>query len=85
MPPPGRERLLRRFGVLYQGGALWSSMTRLVHAGGGDSIPRKYLEGRTALERHGALVLQLKQCRDCHALGDTCGKRGPPLDRSPST
>src|SRR2546428_12077470 len=27
MPPPERERLLRRFGVLYQGGALWSSMT----------------------------------------------------------
>jgi len=27
MPPPDRERLLRRFGVLYQGGALWSSMT----------------------------------------------------------
>jgi phospholipid/cholesterol/gamma-HCH transport system ATP-binding protein len=24
---PERERLLRRFGVLYQGGALWSSMT----------------------------------------------------------
>ena len=27
MPPPERERLLRRFGLLYQGGALWSSMT----------------------------------------------------------
>jgi phospholipid/cholesterol/gamma-HCH transport system ATP-binding protein len=27
MAPPERERLLRRFGVLYQGGALWSSMT----------------------------------------------------------
>jgi phospholipid/cholesterol/gamma-HCH transport system ATP-binding protein len=27
MPPPERERLLRRFGVLYQGSALWSSMT----------------------------------------------------------
>ena len=27
MPPPERERLLRRFGVLYQGGALFSSMT----------------------------------------------------------
>jgi len=25
--PPERERLLRRFGVLYQSGALWSSMT----------------------------------------------------------
>jgi phospholipid/cholesterol/gamma-HCH transport system ATP-binding protein len=27
MPPADRERLLRRFGLLYQGGALWSSMT----------------------------------------------------------
>ena len=27
MPADERERLLRRFGVLYQGGALWSSMT----------------------------------------------------------
>src|SRR5258708_32571290 len=27
MPPPERERLLRRFGGLYQGGAPWSSMT----------------------------------------------------------
>jgi len=27
MPPRERERVLRRFGVLYQGGALWSSMT----------------------------------------------------------
>ncbi|HKD42876.1 MAG TPA: ATP-binding cassette domain-containing protein [Myxococcaceae bacterium] len=27
MPPSERERLLRRFGVLYQDGALWSSMT----------------------------------------------------------
>jgi len=25
--PPGREQLMRRFGVLYQQGALWSSMT----------------------------------------------------------
>ncbi len=27
LPPHDRERVLRRFGVLYQGGALWSSMT----------------------------------------------------------
>ena len=27
MATPERERLLRRFGVLYQGGALWSSLT----------------------------------------------------------
>ncbi|MFO7983183.1 MAG: ATP-binding cassette domain-containing protein [Desulfuromonadales bacterium] len=27
LPPPQRQQLMRRFGVLYQGGALWSSMT----------------------------------------------------------
>ena len=27
LPPHDRERVLRRFGVLFQGGALWSSMT----------------------------------------------------------
>ena len=27
LTPPERERLMRRFGLLYQGGALWSSMT----------------------------------------------------------
>lgn len=43
-------------------------------------IPSQYLKGRTALERHGALVFQEKQCRNCHALGNTGGKRGPALD-----
>jgi len=31
--PAQRERLLRRFGVLYQGGALWSSMTLAENVG----------------------------------------------------
>jgi len=31
--PGERERLLRRFGVLYQGGALWSSMTLVENVG----------------------------------------------------
>ena len=43
-------------------------------------VPAKDLEGRGALVRQGALVLQLKQCRDCHALGDAGGRRGPALD-----
>ena len=34
----------------------------------------------TALERQGALVFQVKQCRNCHALGNTGGQRGPALD-----
>jgi len=43
-------------------------------------IPPKLLEGRTALERQGSLVLQEKQCRNCHALGGEGGLRGPALD-----
>ena len=30
--------------------------------------------------RQGALVFQNKQCRNCHALGDAGGRRGPALD-----
>jgi ubiquinol-cytochrome c reductase cytochrome b subunit len=44
-------------------------------------IPPEYLQGRTALERRGALVFQAKQCRNCHSLDDMGGKRGPALDR----
>ncbi len=46
----------------------------------GEPVPAQMLKGRTALERHGALVLQAKQCRNCHALGGTGGQRGPALD-----
>jgi ubiquinol-cytochrome c reductase cytochrome b subunit len=46
----------------------------------GEPIPDSYLKGRTALERHGALVLQGKQCRNCHALEGAGGERGPALD-----
>src|SRR5713101_3346539 len=67
----------------------WGALTSLgahtpwspvMDAWSGEPVPAKYLEGRTALERHGALVLQLKQCRNCHALEGTGGQRGPALD-----
>jgi ubiquinol-cytochrome c reductase cytochrome b subunit len=45
-----------------------------------DPIPLEYLKGRAALERRGALVLQAKQCRNCHSLDGIGGKRGPTLD-----
>jgi ubiquinol-cytochrome c reductase cytochrome b subunit len=45
-----------------------------------DPIPFQYLKGRSPLERRGALVLQAKQCRNCHSLDGTGGKRGPALD-----
>ena len=46
----------------------------------GEPIPPQYLARRTALERQGGLVFQLKQCRNCHALDDRGGHRGPALD-----
>lgn len=42
-------------------------------------IPPQYLRNRSALERQGALVFQLKQCHNCHALDNQGGKRGPAL------
>jgi ubiquinol-cytochrome c reductase cytochrome b subunit len=45
-----------------------------------DPIPSRYLLKRTALERRGALVLQAKQCHNCHSLDGVGGKRGPALD-----
>ena len=45
-----------------------------------EPIPAAYLRNRTPLERQGALVLQDKQCRDCHSLAGVGGQRGPALD-----
>jgi ubiquinol-cytochrome c reductase cytochrome b subunit len=42
--------------------------------------PVQYVRGRTPLELQGALVLQNKQCRNCHSIGGEGGKRGPALD-----
>ena len=46
----------------------------------GDPVPPQFLRGTTALERQGALVFQVKQCRNCHSLAESGGKRGPALD-----
>ena len=48
----------------------------------GAAIPfrQQFLQHRSALERQGALVFQLKQCHNCHSLGNEGGKRGPALD-----
>jgi ubiquinol-cytochrome c reductase cytochrome b subunit len=46
----------------------------------GDPVPERFLKGTTALERQGALVFQVKQCRNCHSLGELGGQRGPTLD-----
>ena len=51
-----------------------------MNAWSGDPVPDRFVRGTTALERQGALVFQVKQCRNCHSLGNTGGKRGPALD-----
>lgn len=43
-------------------------------------VPDHQIQGRSAVERQGALVFQGKQCRNCHALGAEGGARGPALD-----
>ncbi len=67
----------------------WGTLTHLgtttpwspqMSAWSGDPIPEKYLKGCTPLELQGAVVLQNKQCRNCHALGGVGGERGPALD-----
>jgi ubiquinol-cytochrome c reductase cytochrome b subunit len=52
-----------------------------MNAWSGDPVPERFLKGTTALERQGALVFQVKQCRNCHSLGELGGERGPTLDR----
>jgi ubiquinol-cytochrome c reductase cytochrome b subunit len=51
-----------------------------MNAWSADPIPTAFLEKRTALERQGALVFQVKQCHNCHSLGEEGGMRGPALD-----
>jgi ubiquinol-cytochrome c reductase cytochrome b subunit len=59
------------------GNAPWSPV---MNAWSGIPIPSEFLHRRSALERQGALVFQVKQCHNCHSLGDQGGKRGPALD-----
>jgi ubiquinol-cytochrome c reductase cytochrome b subunit len=51
-----------------------------MNAWSGAVVPDKFLHGTTALERQGILVFQVKQCRNCHSLGNLGGQRGPALD-----
>jgi ubiquinol-cytochrome c reductase cytochrome b subunit len=46
----------------------------------GAATPVAYIEGRSGLELQGALLMQGKQCRNCHSLSGEGGKRGPALD-----
>jgi ubiquinol-cytochrome c reductase cytochrome b subunit len=60
--------------------ASYTPWSPVMDAWSGDPIPAQYLKKRTALQREGALVFQVKQCRNCHALGGAGGERGPALD-----
>src|SRR5262249_35059578 len=51
-----------------------------MNAWSSDPVPQRFLHKTTALERQGALVFQVKQCRNCHSLGELGGQRGPSLD-----
>ncbi len=46
--------------------------------------PVEYVKGRAPLELQGALLIQSKQCRNCHTLGGRGGLRGPALDDTAS-
>jgi len=51
-----------------------------MNAWSGEPVPAQHIAHTSALERQGALVFQVKQCRNCHSLGNSGGQRGPELD-----
>jgi len=51
-----------------------------MNAWSSDPVPDRYIHDSSALARQGALVFQVKQCRNCHSLGESGGQRGPTLD-----
>ncbi len=59
---------------------MYTPWSPIMNAWTSDTIPAEYLHDRTPLEREGALVLQNKQCRNCHSIGGSGGMRGPALD-----
>jgi ubiquinol-cytochrome c reductase cytochrome b subunit len=70
--------LFTTLGVLTYEGVIapWSpKMT----AWSGDPVPYHLLVKRTPRQMQGAAVFQIKQCRNCHALGGHGGQRGPDL------
>ena len=59
---------------------LYCPWSPIMDAWSNTPVPQKFLTDRSPLERQGALVLQGKQCRNCHALDGKGGLRGPALD-----
>jgi ubiquinol-cytochrome c reductase cytochrome b subunit len=57
-----------------------SPWSPVMDAWSGAPVPIDLVKGRTPLELQGAVILQNKQCRNCHSLGGLGGQRGPALD-----
>jgi ubiquinol-cytochrome c reductase cytochrome b subunit len=60
--------------------AVQSPWSPVMNAWSGAPVPFEFMSGRAPLQIQGALVLQAKQCRNCHSLGGSGGQRGPALD-----
>jgi ubiquinol-cytochrome c reductase cytochrome b subunit len=63
--------------LTYQGAT--SPWSPVMDAWSGDPVPPNLLKGKSPLQLQGAVVLQNKQCRNCHALEGQGGHRGPDL------
>jgi len=57
-----------------------SPWSPVMNAWSGIPTPVNYVKDRSPLELQGAMVIQNKQCRNCHSLEGRGGKRGPELD-----
>ena len=60
--------------------AIYAPWSPVMNAWSAAPVPSQFTSGRTPLQIQGALVLQAKQCRNCHSLGGSGGSRGPALD-----
>ena len=58
----------------------YSPWSPVMNAWSGAPTPVEMVKGRSPLELQGAVVLQAKQCRNCHSLGGQGGLRRPALD-----
>ena len=56
-----------------------STWSPVMDAWSGNPIPENLVKDSTPRQLQGALVFQNKNCRNCHALEGTGGKRGPDL------
>jgi ubiquinol-cytochrome c reductase cytochrome b subunit len=50
-----------------------------MEAWSGTPMKPEFIKGRSPVELQGALLVQSKQCRNCHAIGGEGGHRGPDL------